>query len=279
MNSKLGIMHGDLHVNNITLKLETPIAQHKDPKVAYIVEGRVYTFPHNFAYSCIIDFSRAIYAKHEEIEEAFGVDYTRRYLKTQTYRVLALFNKYMPRFFMKFKKQIMESAFFDKFPLFFKVMTAMDPYCISTNMMSLLLTTGNKISVDPSITKLLTKIAHESESLIIKLLRGIFSGDIKTPDSIEWPCLTILRAVFGGGDPGFEKDANYYDVFNSANKIKYNIRDRDNLGPLVGGDILKKIGMQPANIKKFDPETEKVLELTKRFEESDDDFSDEEWIY
>lgn len=271
MNSKLGIMHGDLHVNNITLKMETMARDvAKEPKVAYIVEGAVYTYDHDFTYSCIIDFSRAIYGDQDSIAEAFGADYARRYLKTQTYRALSLLNKYMPRFFSKFKKDIMDIAFFDKFPLFFKVVTAMDPYCIATNMMSLILT-YKEHRVDPEITRLLTSIAHEAESLIIKLIRRIFAGEIKHPDDIEWPCLTVLRTVFGADAADeFIEGATYYDVFNSGNAVKYNIRDRDNLGPIVGS---------AADIKKYDPETEKVLELTKRFVESEDEMSDDEWIY
>jgi hypothetical protein len=293
MNTKLHVMHGDLHINNMTLHISHIMSPKilEKAHVAYIVEDEVYRFRHDFAYSCIIDFSRAVYADEAAISEAFGADYARRYLKTQTYRVLGFMSKYLPRFFTKFKKSIMDAAFFDKFPLFFKVATIMDPYCVATNMMSLLLTYKD-LDVDPQIPKLLSTIAHEAETMLVNMLKDIFVGKLKSPDDIEWPCLTLLRKIFVDDKFGPEDIAGansreevLADVFNSNNSIKYSLRDRSNLGPLVGYELQKKSGESfdktylPRESIPFNPETEKVLTLSQKYVNPDAEYdSDDGWI-
>lgn len=286
MNMKLKVMHGDLHVNNITLMIlkvlttseDTIKNKGKEDKVVYILDGKKYFFEHDHSYSCIIDFSRAIYADSASLTDSFGVNYTRRYLKTQTYKTLNIISKYMPRFFNNFKTDIMDHAFFERFPLFFKVTTIMDVYCLATNMMSLLLT-YKEMKVDPRIPELLTDIVTTAETLFVSRMKKIFTGELKTPEELDYPILTLIKINFASDIRDKLPGDNIIDVFNGDNDIIHHMRDKSMLGLLV-------TNADEGGSQKQNPETEKIIKLAKQYnttnDAGDDEFasySDDEWAY
>jgi hypothetical protein len=72
LNSKLGIIQGDLHMNNAVIY---PMVRSNyvetNAVILYEIEGLYYKFPHYGAYGGIIDFSRAILLE-SQIEKDFG---------------------------------------------------------------------------------------------------------------------------------------------------------------------------------------------------------------
>ena len=60
LNDQLGIMHGDLHLNNATINFGA-LRNNTDSHIIYDTYGGRYIFPHNYVNSFLIDFSRVIF--------------------------------------------------------------------------------------------------------------------------------------------------------------------------------------------------------------------------
>ncbi len=63
INTKIGIIHGDLHLNNVTIgrlyNYKTTETK-KEHRVMYKIEDKKWIFPNNQHFACVIDFSRSI---------------------------------------------------------------------------------------------------------------------------------------------------------------------------------------------------------------------------
>ncbi len=254
MNTKLGIVHGDLHMNNTTIN-RLYNTKHVDgssfianPHAVYIVNETAYCFPHLGMFSTIIDFSRAIIGDYKRVVDEFSIRYADMYFSDQNERVLQILFQYFPTLFEQHKDAITKLAQ-TNFPLMFKIMTAIDTYTIMTNIAAMFTIdtafSKGKIDIAPGAEALLRKLIDHAELLVTTNILAALEGTISVPEDIEWPNLIILSEHFKSyilDDAKMKKypaegpEFNIIEIFNSNNEIQYEIEDYDTWGPLLSLD-------------------------------------------
>lgn len=289
MNTKIGIIHGDLHMNNTTMhrlyKMATGFAG--KAYIVYIVGQKAYRFPHFGIFSTIIDFSRAILGDYKQLEHEFSSTFADMYFKEQKIRVMNMLYHYFPSFVNKHQAKL-ETLLGDNFPLMFKILTAIDTYVIMSNISAMFSVddafTSKAVGIAPGAVKLLDDLAKMAESLIMKNIRAAMEGRISTPDDIEWPNLIIMNKNFSDWvltSDKYNDDGEVVEIFNHNNDIIYDMEDPDSWGPIVSIDKLieyrKKYGikldegiMDWFKYKESD-ESELISSLTEKYEQQEDE--------
>lgn len=277
MNTKIGIMHGDLHMNNATISRlylmtdESGKPRMANPHIAYIVNENVYLFPHFGLFSGIIDFSRAIIGDYKRLEHEFSERFAELYFKEQRLRVLHIIYHYFPKLMEKYQDKI-EALLISHFPLMFKILTAVDTYVIMTNIGAMFSIddafTRGKIKIAPGAIKLLAHLANMAEHLVITHIQAAIEGRISLPDDIEWPNLQIIQKNFSGWllTPEKMKDKTYtiVEIFNANNDVIYDIDDYDSWGPLLALD--KEIELR----KKYHQEIHEGIKQWLEYKQRDE---------
>ncbi len=300
MNSKIGIIHGDIHMNNATIfPLYTMMAKDKviiEASVLYIVGQQCYVFPHTGLFSMIIDFSRAVVGDSTRLEHEFGPRYAEMYFIEQRLRVLQLIYNYFPKFVSKYRDQI-EGLILTNFPLVFKAITVVDTFVIMSNVLAMFALDNTfvteQVKIAPGAHKLLKAIIARSETLFVDNMQALIDRKVTSVDELEWPNLTIIRELFADNvmDPAdiIENAIQIVDVFNHNNDMKWDIEDYDTWGPLLSVD--KELELR----KKFDlpqhyvmdewvrmrrtDESPTIEALTSKYEQQERDVLDfEEWM-
>jgi|SRR3989344_889875 len=287
INTKLEIMHGDLHLNNATIfmlyNLFTNTTQLFDnPLIVYKLVDDLFVFPHYGLYSVLIDFSRGITNNKVLLEKDFGKVYADRFYHEQKNRVVRMLNNYLPNFMEKYSDELISLILRD-FPLVFKILTAIDSYAICRGIYTMFevefketLKGEKELKIPKASKQLLKQIETYSLTYIIKQLTLAIKGEIKC-DDIEYPNLEILRKYFSNFIIKDAKDIKGYvlDAFNSNNDIKYGIQKYENypymlkIEPIL--ELRKKYGIQK-DVKEY----KQVLEVLKEMHVmaiNDDDIS------
>lgn len=253
MNTKLGIIHGDLHMNNATINRLYSFTRFdgvklvENPHIVYLVGEQTYCFPHNGTFATLIDFSRAIIGDYSRIENEFSVNYIDIYFSDQAERVMQIISQYFPNLTEQHDARIAKLVK-TNFPLLFKILTVVDTYVIMSNILAM-------FSIDDSITKGKVKIADgakdilreltgHSEKLFVDYIHAALDGSIASPDDIEWPNLTLMQHFSDyiltdekqKKYPATGPEFNIVEIFNSNNEVKYEIEDYDTWGPILSFD-------------------------------------------
>lgn len=253
MNSRAGLIHSDLHLNNTTIFMLVDYAdnkRYKTPaikgrKMLFVAAGMPYLFESTGLYSMVIDLSKAIVGDRQRLEHEFGVAYAEIFLANQTGRILHLMNQYFADFMEK-HGELFLALLKSEFPLIFKALSALDTFVLMTNFRSMMsidaaFASGRAKIADGAVA-LLDRIIEQSEELILSHLDKIISGELTAADDIEWPNLLILRENFTDYEMGkpraqLAEDEVICDVFNSELDMPYTVEDPDTWGPILGMDV------------------------------------------
>lgn len=303
MNRRLNILHGDLHLNNVTLYklyriLPEIVKEYKRLRVCYIIDGTAYMFPYNGVYSMIIDFSRSIIGDRGRIEREFGPAYAEEYFHEQRLRVLRVIFYYFPALIERRSADI-ERLSEDNFPLLFKILTGVDAISISRQLGAMI--THDEYFRDGTIVahagcvKLLSNIAKFAEAIVAENLQLALDGQITSPDDLEWINLTIINKYFADYKLSSDNipppaDNIVCDVFNANGELKWEIEDPETWGPLLSLDKIiemrKEYGFDTAeyewyrdNLHAVDNSRE-LTNLTARYESQEEDLLKfESWMF
>lgn len=302
MNTKIGIIHGDLHMNNVTISWLYNMFSHEgklyvaDPHIAYILGQDIYVFKHYGTFSTVIDFSRAIVGDYKRIEHEFSERFAVDYFNKQRRRILFIIYHYFPKLLEKSYARI-NDLLDNNFTLMFKILSCIDTYVLCSNILAMFnidnAFTKGKINLAPGATKLLTNITDMAERLFTTNMNAAIEGRIFDPDSIEWPNLLILKANFKENlvDENIiqRKDVNICDVFNYNNEVVYDIEDYDSWAPPISPEknieVAKKYGIQLEDelvnwlaMQRMD-ESKEIDALTSRYEQEEfDSIKFEPWM-
>lgn len=274
MNTKIGVFHGDLHLNNATLfKLYTMKEGARsfvdNPHIAYILSDDVYLFPHYGIFGMIIDYSRAVIGDKSRLERDFGEKFADQYFKEQRTNMMRVIHHYFTKFYEK-NRDALEGLILNNFQLMFKILSAVDAYSISTNLAAMFsideLFTRGKIKLVPGATKLLAKLGSTAEAITLDNLQKALDGKIKLVDDIEWPNLVLIRRCFEEyrilpEELTKHRDANVVEIFNYNNEVKYSVAEYDTWGPLLS--ITKDIELMRKHKVPIDEGTREWMEFAK----------------
>lgn len=139
LHTKTGIIHSDLHLNNITVHERHLTLKDKDYAVAYVVgdkgEADTFLFPANGLYGVIIDFSRSLFSRSHEagLIETYGKDATLDIFRKQNKRILQVLHHYLPEY-VKANQDVIKGVIMSNWELLFPVVAAVDYLALGKNI-------------------------------------------------------------------------------------------------------------------------------------------------
>lgn len=214
-----GIIHGDLHLNNVTLNKKNlnvsnnsyviynvninknndilKVLNSSDP-VNNINDNITFIFKHLGTFPCIIDFSRSFVLLKlisENIIEKEKNEIRSKFIKSERNRIMDELKKIFPNF-LKNNYHKLQFLFKSKnFNTLFIYFTAFDIFKFASNLLIFInkFSTQNDLKVDPNIPIFLDKIVKKAYSFLEKI---IDESEYLSTDSIKFPNLEILLEFF-----------------------------------------------------------------------------------
>lgn len=190
LNTKLGVIQGDLHLNNAVI---FPLAKTDHTKnetiVIYQIGDRYYKFSHYGSFGGVIDFSRAIVTQYQ-IKKDFGEDFGEEFIQKQKNAILSVYKMFFPEFYAKYSFKLNEFLK-ENFDLGFKIATAIDSYRLFGDMITLLKASPERIL--PANITLLERIRNISLNILTEKMQSIL---LKNDTMSEFPHALILRECF-----------------------------------------------------------------------------------
>jgi|GEM_PF-6499815 len=284
---KLGVVHGDPHLNNLTiffkrpfLRISTRVWNVINPHIVYNVREQNYIFPHHGSTSCIIDYSRALidrqHLKDKSEKEIEEIIY---YQKNKIMRIL---EREIPDYFHTYKNQL-EIALLENFDLAYKIFSAIDIYKVTKSLVVLIQTSvldieehlesyGDAKVIKGEMIPLLEKINKISYNYMTVGFNHLFERKLEIVEKMENVNLLIIQSCFeqfkveNYHPPLHEgvKTISLVDYFSSENPLKYNTRNYDDFPETIKFDyiIKNKIPVDEAGLKNYH-EYQKYLKKEK----------------
>lgn len=304
-----GVIHGDLHLNNVTLnKKNLNVSDNSqviyslnlyknddivdflnnsneiDKNIHFNEKDNVtFIFKHLGTYPCIIDFSRSFILLKlitENIIEKDKNDIRNKFIKNEQKRIMHELKKIFPNF-IKNNSHKLKFLFKNKnFNVMFLYFSAFDIFKFSSNLLIFInkFSIQNDIEVNPEITNLLDNLAKKSYSFLEKV---IDESAYINKTNLRFPNLELLLEFF----PSFKHDS----LTNIKKKVKSiditDIFTIDNIDSyLTVDEILNEINENISdniNLNKDNSNIDIILKKIKNFttyEKNNDDLEIEQLI-
>lgn len=237
INTKHGVIHGDLHLNNATIgplyqdNLDLLTNANEENKIVYQIHGEQYLFPCNGSYACLIDFSRAIIdPQHMDDFKDQSLPHTVKQVRDRdefiTRENTALLNLYIHMFPNKMKMQEELTVLFkNHYDEVFKLLTCMDLYMFSIRL-SRMMARHNKINA--ACKQLVDKINRLSEKYVATEMNRLITEHTTYASVIaeqDYPIYTIMKECFSEYLDGkkYKKIGTIIDVYNYENEAKHSL--------------------------------------------------------
>lgn len=244
MNYHLSILHGDLHLNNLTVNQWASRTSFQDLEtyIIYHIGRKYYAFQHAETFSTIIDFSRAIIADRAKIENEFGERFTAIFFAEQEIRMIQIIYKYFPRLIEKYPT--LRSRVKTHFDVMFKILTAIDTYVTMSNMLVLFDIEDFGYQVPKECKDLCTRASKLAFAMINKYLIRLATESLSVLD-FEFPNLQLIEQIFQQyvvtPKDVIDNRPIITDLFDADNPIKYDCEDYDRWSPLMGYDKVMEL--------------------------------------
>jgi hypothetical protein len=239
MNQKLGVIHGDLHLNNATLKPMVykrfkDINDVKNPQVMYALDDKdeQYIFPTSGYHLCIIDFSRSIIMPekvHTFHDNALPKSHTtinrmKDFQSDQVNRLVKMYIHYTSD--SASKTDELRIIFKNHFEAVFKLLSVIDLYGI-TQKLEILFTNKSLGGIIPHklCLELVKKVNKYAEYYLTTEMNKLIS-DLSYEKTIlenEWPITTIIKKCFYANLTKNIELGKLIDVYYMNHEIKYSL--------------------------------------------------------
>jgi hypothetical protein len=242
--NNVGIIHGDLHLNNVTIrpkyyKTYRNIDVVDDPFEMYFMgpdEKYIFILPSLAYNSAIIDFSRSFidiaqidsFADPSIPEHIFPVTGKKnKFISNQFNNMIHTYIGLFPE--LESNVADILDALKNNFSTVFKLFTTIDIYRFTKNLIQLFNINNPNISkASPQMMSLLVKINKLAHFYLTTEFHRLLSdkSHSKTIEQMEMPMLTIIVKTFSHLLIDEEKKyGNPIDVFNANNPLKYTLSD------------------------------------------------------
>jgi hypothetical protein len=233
MNTKLNIIHGDLHLNNTTIHHTSRTYIHginhcknDDLNVLYILDKNRYIFKNNGKIGTVIDFSRSfIITDGEEFLQL---------KQSQSARIIEYYIKLFPEF-MKSHGDELTIMLTRNFEHVYKIFSAIDMY-IHTDRLIKFTTKYKQLNTNKDVSLLIEKINGIAEHYLVNIMGDILTG-VSDIESIPYPNYQIINKCFNDyllTDQHIKnKNISIDDIFFYKNKLRYSLGEFDKLPPRI----------------------------------------------
>ncbi len=243
-NTRMGTIHGDPHVNNITL-FQTFF--HWDPQSlpkwrkghaieAYFINNITYAFQYTGEHTVLIDFSRAFLQDRDAITAEFGDEIALDFFALQDSFMFSIVASLFPNLD---KKKLNE--FIVEYPsTAFKLFSVMDILISCRGLIQLI--TVDKIfnaEIEVIMIKLIKDIISFAETYTVKTYNVL----LENPDSpFEWINLLLLEKFFTQQIMTTKQlaDKNIITIFNHQAHLKNDIRQYNKWGDHVSFEAIRR---------------------------------------
>ena len=270
LNDKLGILHGDMHLNNITIYKQTfyRLSSEYNPRVIYKIKNKYYNFVEDEFKFIIIDFSRSLISNRKILSEKFGEKFVDKFYSGQKLKFVKMIDRINPNLLKNNYDKIVLLTM-ENFPLIVKIMMAIDPYLFVSSMISLINNDLKEILNEKSRLEFLEFLENIKKYLLdfmINYINKAIKGELLQDEDIEYPCYMIIEKYFSEFliDQADLKKINIVDAFNHNNELKYDINEYDKLPPLARHEYLMELLEKYNKNNVFD---EDIKELEKEIED------------
>jgi len=262
-----GIIHGDLHLNNITFNIQNYNNNEKDNNfVIYNINKdnnenlcNTYIFRHYGCYPCIIDFSRSyIYLKsiHENIIEKEKNKVRIKFIKNEKKRIISELNKIFPNYIKNNYHKIKFLFKNTNFDTLFTYFSAYDTFTFITNLLIFIkkISINKNINVNEKIINLLNLISKKSYYYLEQI---IIEDNYNINIQHKFPNYLLLEEFFiENNNLEITKNMNIIDIFSIYNIDNfYSLVDlKINLYDIIENNINKINGLskkEQENLLKF----------------------------
>jgi len=247
MNKHAGVIHGDLHLNNITFRKKIAGANHKfedlkNPKILFVVGKVQFLLPTRDYNTCIIDFSRSTVHRNRVDEthiaymgkNAIDEDGKRLLDKESRARLLGAFLQMFPD--MIDRKANLAALFISHYDAVYKFMTLVDIHNVVSKILSMFKRDKMFVSGTPAHSKFLQSIKKMASTMLrtqISQLMTDYRHEAAILDDV-YPMETIIKKIFTEFVVAGASDVDLTDVFvcDNPNK-KYSFDEESTLPPYV----------------------------------------------
>jgi len=250
MNYRSGIIHGDLHLNNATVKPSLyegirNIKDIKNPTVLYVLgksESEQYIFPTVAYNSCIIDFSRSIILPEkinqlhdESLPKSYSIiNKLKEFQDDQIERLLHAYISYTSD--SAHNRDELRTIFRNKFEAVFKLLSVVDIFGFTHKLLAFFSIKDSTIATPHKLClELIKKINSYAEQYLTKEMNQLISdasyeGII---NDMEWPIYTIIKKCFFEFMVTGVEIGNITEVFNINNKLTYSLTTQDKFPTII----------------------------------------------
>lgn len=219
LNSKLGVIQGDLHMNNAVI-YPMVRSNHKETNavILYEINGLYYKFPHYGAYGGIIDFSRAILLE-SQVEKDFGKEFAEEFIYKQRASISAIYKMFFPDFYEKHSAKLIE-LLKTNYDTVFKVVSAIDTYRVMSDLSTILKSAKDNTKIHPKNITLVDKIKNMAQTMLTQNMQSLLIENVEMED---YPNMIIIKECFKEFVVDkLEPTETPCDLFNYSRPLKYN---------------------------------------------------------
>jgi hypothetical protein len=278
-----GVIHGDLHLNNITFNIQK-YSNNNDNNIMYNINennhnnlDNSYIFKHYGCYPCIIDFSRSyIFLKSidEDIIEKEKNKIRNKFISHEKKRIINELNKIFPNYIKNNYHKIKFLLKNTNFEILFNYFSVYDIFTFSTNLLIFLrkISIQKNINVNNKIIDLLNNISKKSyhylEQIIIEenydnsrthkfpnylLLEEFFKDHLVNTNEINNINITDIFSIYD-----IDKYHNYKQIKLHLSKIINNI-DNSNITENIKNKIIQFTKQLEKNTESEKLDIEKII--------------------
>jgi hypothetical protein len=215
MNVNLNLIHGDLHINNMTFAYYTDKYLENTTELYFGEYDEIYSIPATGAHACIVDFSRSICCNPFLLSWKPTKMIADEYLQDAHYDLLYLIKMYVPDLFAKYENQIYTASYNDFVAMTF-IASACDVINFTNALYQLISIYNDKQQYKNELT-FLQQIKRSALDKLYNNLTAICEGKLKT---VNWCSGEIIKEFFSEYLITTDKlEKNVINVFNSKSKI------------------------------------------------------------
>ena len=232
MNSKFNVIHGDLHLNNVTINIGIPYYKNDPIKdVAYIIDSKMYYFKENGIRGTIIDFSRSIIIPDDH-------NIYRQIKSQQCDLIYNYYSMILPKFTNKYGSKL-KIHIIKNFRLVFKIVTAIDMF-VHTDRLLKYINIYPHLNTTSDVISIITKI----NKIATYYLTVVMKESMKNKINIPYPNYDIISQCFNtyvsSADEYLEKKIDMCEIYFYNNKLKYSMLRLNKMPPRFKYPHLKK---------------------------------------
>lgn len=243
LNERVGAMHADLHINNVTIMRLTMRPDFTFANTAYVlpslghvtgdnVPTDIYSLRYDGMIGCVIDFSRSIIGDMAKIAHSYGPITAGQLRVQQLSQLLALIERHFPRVYAEHKLKL---AFLgdDDFGRLFRICTILDAYSLSFGAHAMLETDARYSHVAPAVREWLSTVIAACEEIFISEVDAAIAH--AAPPTVHLPLRELIGRIYADRvitwPPTAEAPVGH--VVNSTNPLKWGIDSPDEWNKLV----------------------------------------------